>query len=57
MFKWKILIFSKTSIQSFVYELINFFMFPDDVVKEIYEKKWNSLIQWNFKTNEICFKI
>ena len=51
MFKWKILIFSKTSIQSFVYELINFFMFPDDVVKEIYEKKWNSLIQWNFKTN------
>ena len=30
--------FSKTSIQSFVYDLIDFFMFPDDVVKEIYEK-------------------
>ena len=32
------LMFSKTSIQSFVYDLINAFMFPDDVVKEIYEK-------------------
>ena len=34
----KIIMFSKTSIQSFVYDLINVFMFPDDVVKEIYEK-------------------
>ena len=34
----KMLMFSKTSIQSFVYDLINAFMFPDDVVKEIYEK-------------------
>ena len=36
--------FSKTSIQSFVSDLIDVFMFPDDVVKEIYEKyeiqKW-----------------
>ena len=32
------LMFSKTSIQSFVYDLINVFMFPDDVVKEIYKK-------------------
>ena len=30
--------FSKTSIQSFVYDLINAFMFPDGVVKEIYEE-------------------
>ena len=29
--------FSKTSIQSFVYDLINVFMFPDDVVREIYK--------------------
>ena len=31
------LMFSKTSIQSFVYDLINVFMFPDDVVREIYK--------------------
>ena len=36
------LMFPKTSIQSFVYDLIDVFMFPDDVVKEIYRKKWNS---------------
>ena len=34
----KILMFSKTSIQNFVYDLINVFMFLDDVVKEIYKK-------------------
>ena len=34
----KIIMFPKTSIQSFVYDLIDVFMFPDDVVKEIYEK-------------------
>ena len=34
----KMLMFSKTSIQSFVYNLIGDFMFPDDVVKEIYKK-------------------
>ena len=34
----KIIMFSKTSIQSFVYDLIDVFMFPDDVVKEIYKK-------------------
>ena len=33
----KMLMFSKTSIQSFVYDLINVFMFPDDVVREIYK--------------------
>ena len=41
--------FSKTSIQSFVYDLINVFMFPEDVVKEIYEKM-------KFK-NAFCSKI
>ena len=30
--------FSKTSIQSFVSDLIDVFMFSDDVVKEIYKK-------------------
>ena len=30
------LMFSKTSIQSFVYDLIDIFMFPTDDVKEIY---------------------
>ena len=30
--------FSKTSIQSFVSGLTDIFMFPDDVVKEIYKK-------------------
>ena len=34
----KMLMFFKTSIQTFVYDLICVFMFPDDVVKEIYEK-------------------
>ena len=34
MEKW----FSKTSIQCFVYNLIDVFMFPDDVVKEISKK-------------------
>ena len=32
------LVFSKSSIQTFVYDLIDVFMFPDDVVEEIYEK-------------------
>ena len=34
----KMFMFSKTSIQSFVYDLIDVFMFPDDPVKEMYEK-------------------
>ena len=34
----KMLLFSKTSIQSFVYNLINVFTFPGDIVKKIYEK-------------------
>ena len=33
--------FSKTSIQSFVYNIIEVFMFLDDVVKEITKKKEN----------------
>ena len=33
------LMFPKTSIQSFVYDLTDVFMFQDDVVKEIYRKK------------------
>ena len=37
-FNGKMLMFSKTSIHSFVYDLIDVFIFPDDVVKEIYEK-------------------
>ena len=32
------LMFSKISIQSFVYDLIDVFMFPDDFVKEVYKK-------------------
>ena len=32
------LMFSKTSIQSFAYDFINVCMFPDDVVKEIFKK-------------------
>ena len=34
----KMLMFFKTSVQTFVYDLICVFMFPDDIVKEIYEK-------------------
>ena len=34
----KMLMFSKTSIQGFVYDLIDVFMFPYDIVKELYEK-------------------
>ena len=30
--------FSKTSFQSFVFDLIDVFMFPDEIVKKIYEK-------------------
>ena len=35
----KMLMFSKTSIQSFIYNLIDVFMFPDDVVKKISKTK------------------
>ena len=34
----KMLMFSKTSIQSFIYDLIDVFMFSYDIVKEIYKK-------------------
>ena len=32
------LMFWKTSIQSFVYDLIDIFMFPDEIVKNISDK-------------------
>ena len=32
------LMFSKVSIKSFVYDLIDVFMFPDEEIKEIYQK-------------------
>ena len=31
--------FSKTSIQSFAYDLIDVFMFPGDFVKELHQQK------------------
>ena len=34
----KMLMFCKTSIQSFVYDLIDIFMFSDETVKKIYDK-------------------
>ena len=34
----KMLMFCKTSIQSFIYDLIHFFMFPDEDIKIIYDK-------------------
>ena len=34
----KMLMFSKVSIKSFVYDLIDIFMFPNDKIKEIYQK-------------------
>ena len=43
--------FSKTSIQSFVYDLIDVFMFPGDVVKDLYEQKWNSKMFFVPKSN------
>ena len=34
----KMLMFAKVSIKSFVYDIIDVFMFPDEIVKSIYEK-------------------
>ena len=34
----KMLMFAKVSIKSFVYDMIDVFMFPDEVVQKIYEK-------------------
>ena len=34
----KMLMFSKVSVKSFVYDLIDVFMFPNDEIKEIYKK-------------------
>ena len=36
--KGKMLMFAKTSLQSFVYDMIDVFCFPDQVVQEIYKK-------------------
>ena len=36
--KGKILMFAKTSLQSFVYDMIGIFCFPDQVLQKIYEK-------------------
>ena len=46
----KMLTFSKT-IQSFVYNLVNVFVSPDNVDKEIYKKKWNSKMFFAAKSN------
>ena len=32
------LMFSKTSLNSFVYDILDVFCFPDEIVKKIYEK-------------------
>ena len=37
--KIKMLMFAKTSFQSFIYDMIDIFCFPDQVVQEIYKKK------------------
>ena len=36
--KGKMLMFAKTSLQSFVYDMIDGFCFPDQVVQEIYKR-------------------
>ena len=36
--KIKMLMFAKTSFQSFIYDMIDIFCFPDQVVQEIYKK-------------------
>ena len=36
--KGKILMFAKTSLQSFVYDMIGIFCFPDQAVQKIYKK-------------------
>ena len=36
--KGKMLMFGKTSLQSFVYDMIDVFCFPEQVVQEIYKK-------------------
>ena len=35
--KGKILMFAKTSLQSFAYDVIDVFYFPDESAKKIYE--------------------
>ena len=37
--KGKMLMFSKLSLKSFVYDIIDIYCFPDEEVKEIYERK------------------
>ena len=47
--KGNMLMFSKVSIRSFVYDLTNFFCFPDETVNETYCK--NSIIKCYFYLN------
>ena len=46
--KGKMLMFSKVSIRSFVYDLIDVFWFPDETVKEI-----NILSKFNYKMSSL----
>ena len=36
--KGKMLMFAKTSLQTFVYDMMDVFCFPDQVIQEIYQK-------------------
>ena len=36
--KGKMLMFAKTSLKGFVYDMIDVFMYPDDAIQNIYEK-------------------
>ena len=36
--KGKMLMFTKTSLQSFIYDMIDIFCFPDKAIQKIYEK-------------------
>ena len=36
--KGKMLVFAKTSLKGFVYDMIDVFMYPDDTIQKIYEK-------------------
>ena len=53
----KVLMFSKTSIQSFVYDLIDIFMFPTDDVTEIYckNKKQKCFLYQNLTDTNITY--
>ena len=42
----KILMFSKVSIKSFVYDLIDVFMFPNSEIQKIYRKYKANIVIW-----------